>query len=112
MKKGKLIGSILAGILLFIIIWPYSHDMYIGLLHTICCVLLNGLSSVLFAVFLYKFLARNFPVKDFGPFLWYLVILGVLHGIFAFMNWGSWICLGLTGAVLIWMGVCFIREKR
>ena len=111
LKKAQFWYSIAFLILFFVAIYPYQHDMYIGPLHTMICVMLNGASSVLFAVILYLVLCKKFSVEDYGTFLWLLIMQAIGHGIFAFMNWGSWLCLGITAVILVSMAVTYAKVR-
>ncbi len=78
-------------------IYPYNHDMYIPEVFTLFCAALNLASGVLFAVLLYRKLEGTFPAEDgVWGFAWYLLLQVPGHCVFAMMNWGSWVCLGLT----------------
>ena len=99
-RKARIIAILFGGIL-FAVIFPYSHDMYIGWLHTVICILLNGASCVLFAAMLGRKLAGGSLREDFGIYLWFLILLGAGHCVFAFMNWGSWLCIALSVPALI-----------
>lgn len=81
--------SALAGIALFVLIYPYQHDIYIAAVHTAICVALNGASALLLGVILYRLLRGTFWSGEQGIFLWFLVLLGAGHAVFAVMNWGS-----------------------
>jgi len=96
------------GILLFALLFPYNHDMYIGWVHTVICAVLNGASCLLFAVMFFQTLTGRSLRDDFGIYLWFLLLLGIGHGIFAFMNWGSWVCLVLSVPAL----ALLIRDRR
>lgn len=104
--------SILAGAALFAAIYPYQHDMYIAAVHTALCVALNAASSLLLAVILYCLLRGTFWAGEKGIFLWFLVLLGAGHAVFAMMNWGSWLILTLTAALLLAMLVNWIKTKK
>ena len=100
-KRTALLISAVFGVALFAVIWPYQHGMYIGWLHTAVCVMLNAGSCLLFAMMLFQKLLRRSFREDFGIYLWFLVLLGIGHVIFAFMNWGSWVCLALSVPALV-----------
>lgn len=106
-RKARII-AIVFGAVLFAAIFPYSHDMYIGWLHTAVCVLLNAGSCLLFTVMLCRKLTGGSLREDFGIYLWFLLLLGAGHGVFAFMNWGSWLCIALSGPAFILL----ITDKR
>ncbi|MBQ8815315.1 MAG: hypothetical protein IJZ85_12565 [Lachnospiraceae bacterium] len=112
LKKSQFWYSIAFLILFFVAIYPYRHDMYIAVFHTMICVMLNGASSVLFAVILYLILCKKFMTADYGTFLWLLFMQAIGHGIFAFMNWGSWLCLGITAVILVCMAVTWIKARK
>lgn len=97
MKKSTAVLICTAlGIGLFAAIFPYNHDMYIPPLFTVICAALNGVSCLLFALILYRLLRGTLSEDSCKTFLWLLVISGLGHEIFAMMNWGSWVCLGLS----------------
>jgi len=98
----------LAGIALFAVIWPYQHDMYVGALHTVICVILNGASCLLFAAMLFQKLQGVSWRENRGIYLWFLLLSGIGHALFVFMNWGSWVCLGISALALILL----LTEKR
>ena len=111
LKQFRFWESLIFGMAFFTIIYPYQHDMYIGPLHTVICVMLNGASTILFSVILYLSLTKRFLVEDYGAYLWFLILLAVGHGIFAFMNWGSWPCLGIKAVILVYMLITYVRER-
>ena len=111
LKQFRFWKSLIFGMAFFTIIYPYQHDMYIGLLHTVICVMLNGASTILFSVILYLSLTKRFLVEDYGAYLGFLILLAVGHGIFAFMNWGSWPCLGIKAVILVYMLITYVRER-
>lgn len=97
MKKNTAIFVCAAiGLGLFAAIFPFQHDMYIPPLFTVICAVLNGASCLLFALILYGLLRGTLTEDSCKTFLWLLVITGVGHELFAMMNWGSWVCLGLS----------------
>jgi len=97
MKQKRAFGlSLAAGVLLFAVIFPYQHDMYISPVFTAICIFLNGCSAVLFASLLNRQLLGKLNKENGGIFLWFLLLLAAGHAIFAMMNWGSWLCLALT----------------
>lgn len=95
-KRNAFLLCFALGTLLFALLFPYNHGMYIGWVHTAICAALNGGSCLLFAGMLFQLLTRHGFREDFGMYLWFLLLLSIGHGIFAFMNWGSWVCLALS----------------
>ncbi len=83
------------------VIYPYDHDMYIPGAFTVICAFLNLCSSVLFASLLYRKLEGTFPAEEIWGYVWYLLLQAAGHGIYAIMNWGSWVCLALTAAAFL-----------
>ena len=112
LKQSTFWISLISGRVFFILIYPYQHDMYIAPIHTMIRVMLNGASVILFAVILYLILRKKFVTEDYGSFLWLLIMQGVGHGVFAFMNWGSWACLGITAFILFYMAAAYVGAKN
>jgi len=111
LKKTHFWISLVVGAVLFAVTFPFYHDMYIAPLFTVICICLNGASALLFAGLLYCMISGNFRRENAGTFLWFLVLQGIGHGIFAMMNWGAWLFLGLTVASLIWMAIVTLKHK-
>ena len=44
--------------------------------------------------------------------LWFTIMQAVGHGIFAMMNWGSFLFLALSVAVIVLVAVSHFREKK
>ena len=45
-------------------------------------------------------------------FLWFTIMQAVGHGIFAIMNWGSFLFLALSVSVIFLIAVSHFREKK
>ena len=111
-KNQKLIISILFGLLLFVLTYPFYHDMYIAEVHTFICILLNAISSLIFSLFLYKELTKSINNENRIIFLWFIILQSIGHSIFAFMNWGSFLFLALSLIAIILLVISYINEKK
>ena len=114
MKKPKpqLYASIAFGVLLFAVTFPFQHNMYIPPLFTGICIFLNALSAALLAVLLYKILRRSVQADDPAALGWGLILPGIGHGVFAMMNWGSWLFLGLSAAAVVYLVIVYFKLKQ
>lgn len=104
--------SLLVGIILFAGTYPFYHDMYIAELFTTLCICLNGFSATLFGTFLYCKWNNHIDADGRTIFLWLTIMQAVGHGIFAMMNWGSFLYLALSVAVIVLIAVSHFREKN
>ncbi len=111
LKQYRLWVSILVGIVLFAVTYPFYHDIYIAKLHSCICVCLNAFSSVLFCAFLYCAWQKRLCSDNMTIFLWFTVLQAIAHGIFAVMNWGSFLFLALSIIVFIVLALSFFKEK-
>ena len=95
--------SAISGLAIFFAICPYGYDMYIPAVFTFACAALSGYTCLIFSVLLHKQLSGTAVGDDFGMYVGALIFGMIGHGIFAFMNWGSWICLVLSAACIVWL---------
>ena len=102
LKKRSLWISGTAGLAFFAVIYPYYHNMYVAEAFTWVCAIMNLFSAVVFAVLLYLKLEGKFPLECSGSVVMSLLVQIPGHALFAAINWGSWVCLGLTGAMLLY----------
>ena len=110
LKQYQFWLSAVLGAGLFAGTYPFYHDMYIAEVFTALCICLNGFSAVLFAAFLYCRWTNRVDADSRSIFLWFTVMQAIGHGIFAMMNWGSWLFLGLSAIVLVLLMVSRLRE--
>lgn len=111
LKQHQFRVSLAVGLGLFAVTYPFYHDMYIAELFTGLCICLNACSAFLFAAFLYCRWTTRIDADVRHIFLWFTILQAVGHGIFAMMNWGSWLFLGLSVIVLILLAVSHLKEK-
>ena len=111
LKQSPFWVSLIAGLCLFAATYPFYHDMYIPELFTVLCICLNACSAVLFGAFLFCLLTRRMDTDARSIFLWFTVLQAVGHGIFAIMNWGSWLFLALSAAVLVILAISHFKGK-
>ena len=111
-KKAPFWVSLVAGLVLFIGTIPFNHDMYIPKVFTFVCVVLNGLSAVLFAKFLYRIRTKDLGAERTGAFAVGIIFQAIAHCVFAVMNWGSWLFLGLSVIALVVLAVVHFRDKK
>ena len=104
--------SLLAGLCLFAVTYPFYHDMYIAEIFTGLCICLNAFSSFLFALFLYCKWRKILDADGRTLFLWFTVMQAVGHGIFAMMNWGSWLFLALSAVTVVLIVISIVKEKK
>ena len=103
--------SLLAGLVLFVGTYPFYHDMYIAEVFTVLCICLNAFSAILFGAFLYCKWTNHIDADGRSLFFWFTIMQAVGHGIFALMNWGSFLFLALSVVVIILIAVSHFREK-
>lgn len=112
LKQRQFWLSLVIAMLLFALTYPFYHDMYIGTLHTVICICLNGFSSILFSTFLYCKWSKQIHAGNRIIFLVYTLMQALGHGIFVIMNWGSILFLLLSALLLIQLLVSHFHEKR
>ncbi len=112
MKRNlKIFISIMFGIIYFLLMLPLQFDRYIPVFHSVVSIVLCATSSIVFSVVLYKILNRSLLSDEANILLFFLVILGVAHVIYAAMFYSSLICLTLISIILIFSGIIFIKNK-
>ena len=104
--------SVLVGVVLFVGTYPFYHDMYITELFTVLCVCLNAFSAILFGAFLYCKWTSRLDSDSRGIFLGFTIMQSVGHVVFAMMNWGSFLFLGLSVVVLVMLIITSWKEKK
>ena len=112
LKQHQFWISLLVGVVLFAGTYPFYHDMYIAELFTALCICLNAFSAVLFSIFLYCKWVNHMDADGRTIFLWFTIMQAVGHGIFAMMNWGSFLFLALSVVVIVLVSVSHFREKK
>ena len=112
LKQHQFWISFLAGIVLFAGTYPFYHDMYIAELFTALCICLNAFSAILFSIFIYCKWTNHMDADGRTIFLWFTIMQAVGHGIFAMMNWGSFLFLALSVIVIILIAVSYFKEKK
>ena len=112
MKRNlKLFISILFGVIFFALMLPLQFNRYIPVFHSVVSIVLCAASSVVLSVVLYNFLNKSLLSDGATILLYFLVILGIAHGIYTAMFYSSIICLALILIILISTGVIFIKNK-
>ncbi|MBQ8869553.1 MAG: hypothetical protein IJ027_07585 [Oscillospiraceae bacterium] len=112
MKRNlKTSVSILFGVIFFALMLPLQFDRYIPVFHSIVSIVLCAASSLIFSFVLYKLLNNSLLSDGANILLYFLVILGIAHGIYTVMFFSSIICLALILIVLISTGVILIKNK-
>ena len=109
LKNKNLWISGVAGLAFAAAVYPYHHEMYIADAFTWVCALLNLFSAGVFAILLYLKLEGKSPLENFGSIVTALLVQIPAHVLFAGINWGSWVCLGLIGFYLTYCLVCWLR---
>ena len=97
--KQRLITAI-ASAVFFLLIFPYKL-LFLGdalPVHKVFCVILAGLSTALLGLMLYKALIKFLSVDDYSKYGWWMAIQAFCHLVFAKMNPGSVVCIGVTAA--------------
>ena len=112
LKQHQFWISFLVGIVLFAGTYPFYHDMYIAELFTALCICLNAFSAILFSLFIYCKWTKLMDADGRTIFLWFTIMQAVGHGIFAMMNWGSFLFLALSVIVIILIAVSYFKEKK
>ena len=112
LKQRQFWVSLVVGLGLFAVTYPFYHDMYIAELFTGLCICLNACSAILFALFLYCKWAKGMDADGRSIFFWFTVMQAIGHGIFSIMNWGSWLFLGLSAVVLVMLVIDYIHQKK
>ena len=105
LKQYRFWVSLAVGLGLFAATYPFYHDMYIAEIFTVLCIGLNAFSAILFAAFLYCRWTNRMSADGRAFFLCFTLLQAVGHGIFAIMNWGSFLFLGISGIILIVLAV-------
>ena len=111
-KQRQFWVSLLAAALLFAVTYPFYHDMYIAELFTALCICLNAFSAMLFGAVLYCTLTAQLDADMRTLFACFTVMQAVGHGIFAVMNWGSFLFLALSVCMFVMLFVSKRREKQ
>lgn len=111
-KRYRFWVSLAVGLTLFAGTIPFYHDMYIPKVFTGACICLNGLSALLFGKFLYCVWAKRLHAERRAMFAAGIIFQAVGHGVFAIMNWGSWLFLGLSVMALSVLTVSHFKEKK
>ena len=70
------------------------------------------ISSLIFSLFLYKELTKSIDKENRTIFIWFIILQSIGHGIFAFMNWGSFLFLTLSLIAIILLVISYINEKK
>ena len=112
LKQHQFWISLLVTVVLFAGTYPFYHDMYIAELFTAICILLNAFSAILFGTFWYCKWTNRIDADGRSIFLWFTIMQAVGHGIFAMMNWGSFLFLALSVIVIVLIAVAHFREKK
>lgn len=113
MKKSLgLLISLLVGVALFLSMLPLHFDRYIPTVHSVISVILTALSCLLFSVVIYKFINKTLLSHNLGILLYFLVALGIAHGIYTVMFYSSWICLAIILVILLVLAILYFRNKR
>ncbi len=112
LKQYKFWISMVLGLGLFLVSFPFYHDIYIALFHTAICVLLNAFSATLFGTFVYFVLENKINADSRAIFLWFTIVQVIGHSIFVIMNWGSFLFLALSVVVFIVITVSYLKDKR
>jgi len=105
LKNRNLWISAAAGLAFAAVIYPYNHDMYVSVTFTYVCAVMNLFSAVLFSILLYLKLEGKFPWDSLGSVVMSLLVQIPGHMLFSSINWGSWVCLGLIAAYLLYCWV-------
>ncbi len=112
MKKAlKIVISALCGICFFVCMMPFQFDMYIPVFHSAVSMALFGITGLLFAITLYKFLAKTLFSGGVSIIVYFLILLAIAHGIYTAMFWSSLICLVIIVILLIIVGITYIKNK-
>lgn len=105
-------SSLCVGLVLFVGTIPFNHDMYIPKVFTLVCICLNGLSALLFGKFLYRVWTKGLDADRKAMFAVGTMFQAIGHGVFAMMNWGSWLFLGLSAIAFVMLTVAHFRQKK
>lgn len=109
LKNRRLWISTAAGLIFAAAIYPYDHDLYIVKGFTYVCAVINLFSAAVFAILLYLKLEGKSPLENLGSVLVALLVQIPGHVLFAGINRGSWVCLGLIAVYLLY---CRISWRR
>lgn len=98
----------------FALIFPYGTigDGEISTTYKVFCIVLNLLSAGLFGFMLYRTLTKRLPVDDFSAFGWCMAVLAFCHLVFTGINWGGWLCIGISALILAAMGVLYLKAQK
>lgn len=84
----------------------------ISIHYGIFCVALGALSTVLFRDILFRVWVRRFYSESFRVYGWFLAVQAFCHLVFTGMNPKSWIYIGVTAALLLGMGIAWLRQWK
>lgn len=112
MKQYRFWISLLLALALFAGTYPFYHDMYIAKLFTVVCICLNAFSSILFGAFVYCKWSKLIDADGRMIFLWLTIMQVIGHGIFAIMNWGSYLFIILSVLLFVFLAVSYWKEKK
>ena len=112
LKQYQFWICLIIGLVLFIGTYPFYHDIYIAEIHTFICICLNVFSSILFSTFLYCKLTNCITTNGITAFLFLTIIQAIGQGIFAIMNWGSFLFLPLSAIVFVILVISYFKKKQ
>lgn len=104
--------SLLVGLAFFAAVFPYGGLGDVTPVYALFCVAMNGVSAFLFALLLYKRLTKRLTRENYPTYAWFLVLSSFCHLVFTFLNPRAWICIGISGAILIAMLADWFRHRN
>ena len=110
LKQYQFWVSLVIGLVLFVGTYPFYHDIYIAEIHTFICILLNAFSSILFSTFLYCKWTNGITTNSITVFLFLTIIQAIGQGVFAIMNWGSFLFLPLSAIVFVILLISYFKK--
>lgn len=98
-KKASLYVSVAIFILSSALMSVFQFDMYIPKIHSIISIVLNVAVCLMLSVVIYKLLTKTFKADNI--LLYFMILLGIAHGIYTVMFYASWVCLGIIALIFI-----------
>ena len=95
MKKNLLI-MIVSDIVLFMLLYPISTDIYIPKIPLV----FNAISVIVFGLVLYHSLSKQLNGENIQSLMLYIFISALPHVLYSVMSYGSWVCLGISVILL------------
>ncbi|ONI40651.1 hypothetical protein AN639_02900 [Candidatus Epulonipiscium fishelsonii] len=99
-KKYPLWVSVIFAVLSFVALYPLSATpiAYYALGFV-------AFSIIVFAVILYFAITKSFTQNNCIKLILLVVVSALPHLVLCLLNYGSWVCLGVSGAIIILLAI-------